>query len=144
MMAPSSPARMTWGVTTETSIIPFPTVFATAVPTVKAATKLKNAAQTTAVSGESTRVPTIVAMEFAESWNPLMKSKTNAMRTIAMTYVATGPLASGVLERDALEHDRHRLAAVERLLDRVVDLLPLHHVERVGAAGEERLHRVVV
>ena len=32
----------------------------------------------------STRVPTIVAIEFAESWKPLMKSKKNAMMTIAM------------------------------------------------------------
>ena len=85
MMAPSSPARITLGVTTATSIMPLPTVFATAVPTVNAATKLKNAAHTTARSGVSTRVPTTVAMEFAESWKPLMKSKTNATMTIAMT-----------------------------------------------------------
>ena len=80
---------MTLGVTTFTSIIPFPTVFATAVPTVKAAAKLKNAAQTTAAIGLSTRVPTIVAIELAESWNPLMKSKTSATMTIATTYETT-------------------------------------------------------
>ena len=55
-----------------TSIIPEPTVFATAVPKVNAATKLKNAAQTTALPGESTRVDTTVAIEFAASWKPLM------------------------------------------------------------------------
>ncbi len=38
----------------------------------KAATKLKNAAQTTACPGESTRVETTVAIEFAASWKPLM------------------------------------------------------------------------
>ena len=47
--------------------------------------EVENAAQITAASGLSTRVPTIVAMEFAESWKPLMKSKTNATRTIATT-----------------------------------------------------------
>ena len=54
------------------SIIPAPTVRATAVPKVKAATKLKNAAHTTALPGESTRVDTTVAIEFAASWKPLM------------------------------------------------------------------------
>ncbi len=60
-------------------------VLATAVPTTKAATKLKNAAQMTATPGVSTRVETTVAIELALSWNPLMKSKTSATRTIAMT-----------------------------------------------------------
>ena len=57
MIAPNNPPRITFGSTTVTSIISFPTVLATAVPTVNAATKLKNAAQTTAASGPSTRVP---------------------------------------------------------------------------------------
>jgi hypothetical protein len=46
---------------------PFPTVFATAVPKVKAATKLKNAAQITALPGVRTRVDTTVAIELAAS-----------------------------------------------------------------------------
>ena len=54
------------------SIIPVPTVCATAVPNVNAATKLKNAAQMTALPGDSTRVETTVAIEFAASWKPLM------------------------------------------------------------------------
>ena len=54
------------------SIMPEPTVLATAVPKVNAATKLKNAAHTTALPGESTRVDTTVAIELAASWNPLM------------------------------------------------------------------------
>ena len=66
-IAPIKPPRITFGSTIFTSIMPLPTVFATAVPTVKAAAKLKNAAHTTAWSGLRTRVPTIVAMEFAES-----------------------------------------------------------------------------
>ena len=54
------------------SIIPEPTVLATAVPKVNAATKLKKAAQMTAWPGESTRVDTTVAIELAASWKPLM------------------------------------------------------------------------
>ena len=65
---------MTAKVTTWMSIIPLPTVLATAVPKVNAATKLKNAAQMTAWPGDSTRVDTTVAIEFAASWKPLMKS----------------------------------------------------------------------
>ena len=42
-------------------------VLATAVPKVKAATKLKKAAQMSAMRGESTRVETTVAMELAAS-----------------------------------------------------------------------------
>ena len=67
------------------SIMPPPIAFATASDPVNAAAKLNIAAQTTAASGLSTRVPTIVAIEFAESWKPLMKSKMNAIRTIATT-----------------------------------------------------------
>ena len=54
------------------SIMPEPTVLATAVPKVNAATKLKNAAQMTALPGDSTRVDTTVAIELAASWKPLM------------------------------------------------------------------------
>ena len=54
------------------SIMPAPTVLATAVPNVNAATKLKNAAQITALPGDSTRVETTVAIELAASWKPLM------------------------------------------------------------------------
>ncbi len=54
------------------STIPEPTVFATAVPNTKAATKLKKAAHTTACPGDSTRVDTTVAIELAASWKPLM------------------------------------------------------------------------
>ncbi len=60
-------------------------VFATAVPSPKAATKLKNAAHSTAIPGDSTRVETTVAMEFAASWKPLMKSKVSATARIAST-----------------------------------------------------------
>ena len=64
---------------------PLPIVLATAVPITNAATKLKKAAQKTATPGESTRVDTTVAIEFALSWNPLMKSKTSATAMMART-----------------------------------------------------------
>ena len=48
----------------------------------KAATKLKNAAQITAFRGDSTRVETIVAIELAASWKPFRKSKTSATRMV--------------------------------------------------------------
>ena len=54
--------------------MPLPIVSATCVPKTKTATKLKNAAQTTALPGDSTRVETTVAIELAASWKPLMKS----------------------------------------------------------------------
>jgi hypothetical protein len=54
-------------VTIARSTIPAPTVWATAVPNPNAATKLKNAAHMTALAGESTRVDTTVAIEFAAS-----------------------------------------------------------------------------
>jgi hypothetical protein len=72
MMAPHNPAKMTASVTYSRRTMPFPTVVATAVPKVNAAMKLKNAAQMTALPGESTRVETTVAIEFAASWKPLM------------------------------------------------------------------------
>ena len=67
MIAPRRPAKITPNVTAFKSIMPVPIVFATAVPNPNAATKLKNAAQITACPGESTRVETIVAIEFAAS-----------------------------------------------------------------------------
>ena len=66
-------------------MIPFWIAFATSSPAVNAAVKLKNAAQITAASGLKTRVPTIVAIEFAESWKPFMKSNMKATPTIAAT-----------------------------------------------------------
>ena len=71
-IAPVSPPSTTAKVTILMSIIPEPTVLATAVPKTKAATKLKKAAQMTALPGDRTRVETTVAMEFAASWKPLM------------------------------------------------------------------------
>lgn len=83
VIAPSNPPRTTSVLTTATSMSPAPIVLATAVPKVKAAAKLKNAAQATATRRVRTRVETTVAIEFAESCIPLMKS--NASATPMMT-----------------------------------------------------------
>src|SRR5690349_3435693 len=142
-IAPSRPARITFGFTMLCSIIPPPTALATAREPVKAAAKLNTAAQMTAASGLNTRVPTIVAMEFAESWKPLLKSKMNAIRMIATTYAITGR-PSSVLERNALQHLRDAHAAVDGAFQRVVHVLPLQNVQRIRVAGEERTHRLVI
>jgi len=68
-------------------------VVATFTPNPKAATKLKKAAQTTAVLGDSVPVETTVATEFAASWKPFRKSKTSATRMIRMTETRTGSMA---------------------------------------------------
>ena len=67
MIAPSSAASIRFGVTIPVLTNPVATALATVVFITKSAEKLKVAAQSTAANGLSTRVPTIVAMEFAES-----------------------------------------------------------------------------
>src|SRR4051812_14227499 len=140
-IAPRSPPRMTCGSTMLCSIIPPPTAFATATLPVNSAAKLKVAAQNTAASGLSTRVPTIVAMEFAESWKPLLKSKMKAIAMIATTYQTTG---SGVLDGDAMHRVGDAHAQIDRDLERLVHLLPADHLERVGRTGEQRADGVVI
>ena len=76
--AAARPAKMTAPSTTDGSTTPLPIVVATATPKKNAATKLKNAAQATACIGVRTRVPTTVAIEFAASWKPFMKSNASA------------------------------------------------------------------
>jgi hypothetical protein len=53
------------------------------------AAKLKNAAHITANFGDNTRVDTIVAIEFAESWNPLITSKAKAIMMVITTTIET-------------------------------------------------------
>ena len=88
LMAPSRLARTTVASTTPMSTSSFPIGLATAVPNTNTAMKLKQPAQTTAAVGDSTRVETTVAIEFAASWNPLLKSKISATRMIAHTNQA--------------------------------------------------------
>src|SRR5713226_3408874 len=139
-MAPRSPARITHWSTTLVSTTPLPTVVATWTPKPNAATKLKNAAHTTAWSGVNTRVETTVAIELAASWKPLMKSKTSATKTMKTTGVNTEgrAVSSRHLEDDPLDDVRDVLAAVGDGLHRLVDLLPLDHLHGVALLLEHR------
>src|SRR3954470_2985966 len=140
-MAPSNAPKITFGFTMLCSIRPPLTAFATATVPVNSAAKLKNAAQNTAAKGLRTRVPTMVAMEFAESWKPLLKSKMKAIAMIATTYQTTG---SGVLDGDAMHRVGDAHAQIDRDLERLVHLLPADHLERVGRTGEQRADGVVI
>src|SRR5512143_2146319 len=77
-IAPANAPKITRELTTSASTIPRPTVSATCKPKNRKATKLKNAAQATAYWGRSTRVETMVAIEFAASFMPLRKSNASA------------------------------------------------------------------
>ncbi len=78
-IAPISPAKITPIVNASGSTTPVAIVAATTVPKIRKAAKLKNAAHTTANRGDSTRVDTTVAIEFAASWKPLTKSNPSAI-----------------------------------------------------------------
>ena len=78
VMAPVSAPKITAGSMTLASTMPRPMVSATCRPKNRKAMKLKNAAQTTAYCGRSTRVETMVAMELAASCRPLRKSNSSA------------------------------------------------------------------
>jgi hypothetical protein len=88
--APIKVAKITWVSITDTSIMPFPMVLATWRPKNRKAIKLKKAAHMTARRGERTRVETMVAMEFAESWKPFKKSKARASIIRAMIVMFIG------------------------------------------------------
>lgn len=107
LIAQNKAQNITRGVTKDISIIPFPIVFATAVPTMKIATKLKVAAHKTAYFGESTLVATTVAIELALSCIPLVKSKMNAIRIITVTngYCI---IRSRICERNSIENSFKR------------------------------------
>src|SRR6478609_7835721 len=134
--APSSAPRITFASTMLCSTIPPPTALATATPPVNSAAKLKKAAHPTAASGLRTRVPTLVAMEFAESWKRLLKWKRNANAMMATTDQTTDR-GSGVLDGDAVHRIGDAHALVDRGFERLVDLLPADHLERVRPSGEQ-------
>ena len=79
-IAPKSAARIVFWSARPVSMIPFPTVFATAVVT-NAPARFASAAMNTAHRGESARVETDVATAFAVSWNPFVKSNPSATTT---------------------------------------------------------------
>ncbi len=79
-IAPMSAASTVFSFARPVSIIPLPTVFATAVVT-NAPARFATAATATASRGESARVEIDVATAFAVSWNPFVKSKPSATMT---------------------------------------------------------------
>src|SRR5215470_6844377 len=107
--------------------MPVPMVCATCEPKTRKATKLKKAAQATAICGRSTRVDTMVAIELAASCRPLRKSNTSAT-TISPIKIgsasATGSISgapSHVLEHDALDLVGDVVETVDDLLEVIVD-----------------------
>src|SRR3954469_4289609 len=79
-IAPIRPANTVSRVTDPASTIPLAIVAATASDR-NAPTKFRLEAMITAIRGDIARVETDVAIEFAVSWNPLVKSKAIAVKT---------------------------------------------------------------
>ena len=88
VIAPTSPASRISSVIASGSTMPFATVAAT-LKEMKAPTKLRTAAIATAGRGESARVETLVAIEFAVSWKPFVKSKNSATATTTTSVADT-------------------------------------------------------
>ena len=89
VIAPTRPARTMSSVIASWSTIPFAIVAATLIET-KAPAKLSIAALATAFRGDSARVETLVAIEFAVSWKPFVKSKNSATATTAQSVSLHG------------------------------------------------------
>src|SRR3990167_5849994 len=110
----------------------------------KMAMKLKKAAKTTACPGRRTPVDTTVAIEFAASWKPFMKSNTSASATRKMmTQRATcmvamiRPLGSGVLEDHALDEFGHVVTPVGDGFQQLIDGLELDQLTHIGLFAEQ-------
>src|SRR5919201_280480 len=133
-MAPASAASSVCCVARFASMSPLATFFATAVVT-KAPARLATAATSTAVRGVTARVPTEVAIAFAVSWKPFVKSKPSA--TTTTTTSRTSFNGSAVLHHDGVEDVGRVLARVDRLLERLVNVLPADDRDRVVGGAEE-------
>src|SRR5512143_2108645 len=101
--------------------------------------KLSPAAIRMALRMESARVEMHVAIAFAVSWKPLMKSNARAAK---ITSASRNSGASGILQRHALEHVGGVLAPVGGRFQRLVDLFPLQDVHGVLLVLEEPGDRV--
>src|SRR3954471_16019779 len=112
VIAPIRPANTTVVVIASAWTMPLATVAATASE-MKAPAKFRTADIATAERGDIARVETDVAMAFAVSWNPFVKSKASAVAT-TMTRT-TSPDTSAVLDDDALERVGDVLGGVDRL-----------------------------
>src|SRR5919204_6760109 len=158
-IAPTSAASTVSSFARPVSMIPLPTVFATAVVT-KAPARLATAATKTAIRGESARVETEVATAFAVSWKPFVKSKPSATTTTTQTKMVSirspdrsdgryqcgrkgkCPAFSAVLDEDRLEDVRGVLERIAGIFQPLVDVLPADDHDRVLDRVEELRHSV--
>ena len=126
---------MMFNVIASGSTIPLAIVAAT-LKEMNAPMKLKIAAIATAFRGDIARVETLVAIEFAVSWKPFVKSK-NSATTITVTRVTViGGLR--VLDDNVRDHVGGCLTGVEATLERLIDVLPADHDQRVDAVVPEQ------
>src|SRR3954463_6944052 len=88
--------------------MPLATVAAT-VMEMKAPTKFSTAAMPTAIFGFSAPVAIVVAIAFAVSWNPLVKSKTSATATTSTTMMSPVLTVANVFARAARARARSQL-----------------------------------
>src|SRR5580698_7444387 len=144
-IAPISAAKITCASITLGSMIPVPMVWATLSPNTPKATKLKNAAHSTAYCGRSTRVETMVAIELAASCNPLRKSNSSAtainpIRTGRPSMASTARSCLYLFDDDTVDLVGNVVEAVGDFLQMVVDLGADDEIHRVGVAVlEEQL-----
>src|SRR5215210_1100432 len=143
VMAPNSTAMSIESATPSAGATRLPTVFATSACSncvvTTAPTRLRTAEKATATRGVIARVPTAVPIAFAVSWKPFVKSNRSAT---AIVRTSRRVCASGILDRDVLDHVRHVFAAVERILEEAVQILQLDDLQRVTLALEELSDRV--
>src|SRR5450631_4389548 len=134
-IAPIKAANITCASMMLGSMIPVPMVCATLSPNTMKATKLKNAAHSTAYCGRSTRVDTIVAIELAASCNPLRKSNSSAT-AINPTRIGRPSVASTarpclyLFDHDTVDLVGDVVEAIGDFLQMVVDLCADDEVHR--------------
>src|SRR5919107_535260 len=138
VMAPNSTATSIESATPPAGATRLPTVSATSACSncvvTTAPMRLRTAENATAIRGDIARVPTAVPIAFAVSWKPLVKSNRSAT---AIVRTRRRVCASGILDRDVLDHVRHVLAAVERIFQEPVQVLQLYDLQRITLALEK-------
>src|SRR3954465_875229 len=140
-IAPTRPANTTVVVIAPASTMPEPTVGA-AFSEMNAPAKLRTADIAAAKRGDIARVETDVAIAFAVSWKPFVKSNASAVTTTITRMTSPRLTPSAVLDDDALERVRHMLAGVDGLFEALEDVLPADHDHRVDPVVEQRRDRV--
>src|SRR5215208_1450664 len=142
-IAPISPAKTTSRVMSSGLTMPLAIVAATCSDR-NAPTKLRIAAIVTATRGAMARVEIDVATALAVSWNPLVKSNASAVATTIQrtTSFSMRSTPSGVLDDDAFEDVRGRLAGVDGVLEALEDVLPADDEHRVDALLEQACQRL--